>query len=73
MRLQAEISFHTALPSIFSAPKYANRLMDLVKSRNIRTCFRQNLVKVDGDKRLATFEDLEQHATTDVPVNAAVI
>lgn len=68
MRSEAEVSFHTALPSIFSAPKYATRLTDIVKNRNIRTSFRQNLVRIDGARRLATFEDLERNVTTDVPV-----
>jgi sulfide:quinone oxidoreductase len=65
------VSFFTALPSIFGAPKYAGRLMEIVKSSDIGTFFRHNLVQVDGDKRIATFEQLDNSKTIEVPVKTA--
>ena len=49
----------TALPVIFSVKKYADRLTQVAQRKDIHVNFRRNLVKVDGDRRLATFENLE--------------
>ena len=68
LRSAAEISYLTALPVIFSAPKYAAKLMQLVEQRNIRAMFRRNLVKVDGSQRVATFQDLDSGALSNEPV-----
>lgn len=59
----------TALDKIFSAPKYAEKLMEIIKDRNICVNFRHNLVEVDGKKREAVFENLDDNAKVTVKVS----
>lgn len=60
-RSESNIIFMTALDKIFSAPKYAERLMEIIKERGIHVNFRHNLISVDGKKKEAFFENLNDN------------
>uniref|UniRef100_A0AC34GX22 Peptidase S1 domain-containing protein n=1 Tax=Panagrolaimus sp. ES5 TaxID=591445 RepID=A0AC34GX22_9BILA len=55
-----EVSYNTTLGKVFAVEKYANVLAQIVKDRNIQLNTRYNLAKVDSDKRIATFEILNE-------------
>lgn len=66
-RQNVDIQYYTALATIFSAPKYAERLNDVVKKRGINVKYKHNLVAVDGASKVATFEDLDSKKQVTVP------
>lgn len=43
--------------------------MQLVEKKDIRTVFRHNLIRVDGDQRLATFKSLADDSQVEVSVS----
>ena len=59
LRDQVKIDYFTALATIFSAPKYAARLNEIVKKRDLNVNYKHNLITVDGEKKIATFENLD--------------
>jgi sulfide:quinone oxidoreductase len=59
IRNKTNISFNTALPVIFAAKKYAQRLSEIVKEKNISVNYKHNLVEIDSLKKEAVFENLE--------------
>ncbi|XP_048251074.1 sulfide:quinone oxidoreductase, mitochondrial-like isoform X1 [Haliotis rufescens] len=58
-RDNTNIIFNTSLGVIFGVKKYAERLLDIVKDRNIQVNYRRNLVEVRPDKKEAVFVDLD--------------
>ena len=61
----------TALDKIFSAPKYAEKLMEIIKERDIHVNFKHNLVAIDEKKKEAEFENLDNG--TKVKMNVGLI
>lgn len=59
VRKDVEVIYHTSLPIIFGVKKYADALWKVCKERDINVKTRSNLVKIDVDKREATFENLD--------------
>ncbi len=59
VRDKVEINFCLAGPRIFGVPKYRDALEKVLKRKEISPHYQHNLVEVDGDKKLATFENLE--------------
>ncbi|XP_053398451.1 sulfide:quinone oxidoreductase, mitochondrial-like [Mercenaria mercenaria] len=59
VRDQTKIFFNTSLDVIFGVPKYAARLSEIVKRKDIQVNFRRNLTSVDHVKKLATFQRLD--------------
>ena len=57
-RTESNVIFMTALDKIFTAPKYAAKLMEIINDRGIHVNFRHNLVQVDGEKKEAVFQNL---------------
>lgn len=57
-RDKANIIFNTALPTIFSAPKYAAALRAVAQSKNISVNYGHNLVEVRPQSKEAIFEKL---------------
>lgn len=55
-RDKANIIFNTALPSIFSAPKYAAALRLVAQNKNISVNYGHNLVEVRPQSKEAVFE-----------------
>ena len=51
--------YHTALPVLFGAKKYADSLWKVVESRGIDVNLNSALVEVDADKKEATFENTQ--------------
>ncbi|XP_067654101.1 sulfide:quinone oxidoreductase, mitochondrial-like [Haliotis asinina] len=58
-RDKTNIIYNTSLGVIFGVKKYAERLMDIVKNRNIEVNYRRSLVEVRPDKKEAVFVDLD--------------
>mmetsp|Transcript_2478 Transcript_2478/g.7062 ORF Transcript_2478/g.7062 Transcript_2478/m.7062 type:complete len:463 (+) Transcript_2478:79-1467(+) len=56
VRGDIDISFYTATPGIFACPSYRIELEKIMKAKGIHANVKMNLVEVDGDARLATFE-----------------
>ncbi|KAG1667822.1 Sulfide:quinone oxidoreductase, mitochondrial [Nymphon striatum] len=54
----ANIMFNTSLGVIFGVKKYAEKLLDIVKQRNITLNFHHNLIEVNPDRKECTFEKL---------------
>lgn len=50
-----KVSFLDGMPTMFSVPKYSAVLDTLRKEREVEGLFSTNLVKIDSDKRVATF------------------
>ena len=59
VRKKVEVHFMSAGPRLFGVQKYREALEKVVKSRGIQTHFQRNLIKVDGEKHVATFKDLQ--------------
>lgn len=55
MRDKSKLIFNNTLGVIFEVPKYADALMEVIKNRGIEFNSRDNLVKIDTAKRIATF------------------
>ncbi|RLU21349.1 hypothetical protein DMN91_005722 [Ooceraea biroi] len=64
LRSNIDVVYNTALPVIFGVKKYADSLWNVCKSRDITVNLQTNLVKVDPDKRQATFEKLNSPGET---------
>jgi len=58
-----QIEYNTALPVIFGVPKYAEKLINLTKNKNIAVNFKHKLVEVRGKDRIAVFEDIDNNNT----------
>lgn len=56
--------YNTALPVIFGVKKYADSLWNVCKARDVTVNLQTNLVKVDPDKKQATFEKLNSPGET---------
>lgn len=59
VRDQTEVLFRSANASIFSVKKYADTLEEVIERRDIHPSFQQDLIKVDGPNRKATFRHIE--------------
>ena len=58
-----DVEFLNAGPGMFGVPFFAKALMKVVKKYNIKTLFNHNLIAIDGDKKIATFETSEADGT----------
>lgn len=67
IRDQVQVHFYSAGKAIFGVQKYRDTLERIVKERDIRTHFRQELVEVRGAAREAVFRDLDNGAESVVP------
>ncbi|XP_044294763.1 sulfide:quinone oxidoreductase, mitochondrial isoform X2 [Varanus komodoensis] len=65
-RPKANIIFNTSLGVIFGVQKYAEALLEIIKSRGITVNYRWNLVEVRADKQEAIFENLDKPGETKV-------
>ncbi|TNE66140.1 MAG: TIGR01244 family phosphatase [Alphaproteobacteria bacterium] len=53
---QIDVNFHTAGGALFGVADYVPALMDYVKRYNAHLHFQENLVAIDGNKKVATFD-----------------
>ncbi|EFN77650.1 sulfide:quinone oxidoreductase, mitochondrial isoform X2 [Harpegnathos saltator] len=63
LRGDINVIYNTALPVIFGVKKYADSLWLVCKERDITVNLQTNLVKIDPNKRQATFEKLNSGET----------
>ncbi|EFN60231.1 Sulfide:quinone oxidoreductase, mitochondrial [Camponotus floridanus] len=66
LRNNIDVVYNTALPVIFGVKKYANSLWNVCKERDITVNLQTNLVKIDLNKKQATFEKLNSSGETSV-------
>lgn len=59
VRDQVNVEFMSAGAGIFGVEKYKKALQEIVDRRGINTTFKHNLEKIDGEKKIATFRNLE--------------
>ena len=59
IRNQVEVDFHLAGPRIFGVAKYRNALEKVLKRKEMNPNYNSNLVEIDGDKKVAIFENPE--------------
>lgn len=51
-----DVEFFNAGPSMFGVPFFAKALMKIIKKYNIKANFNHNLVAINGENKIATFE-----------------
>jgi len=56
VRQNIDIEFCTATPGIFACPEYRVALEAQMKQKGVTPSVKTNLVEVDGDRKIATFE-----------------
>ncbi|CAG9761849.1 unnamed protein product [Ceutorhynchus assimilis] len=59
-RTNVNVIYNTSLPVIFGVKRYADALWKICKERDINVNTRTNLVRVNGEKKEATFENLDK-------------
>lgn len=59
LRDDVKVVYMSAGQAIFGVPRYRTALEKLVAERQVETNFKQNLVAIDGQKKLATFKHIE--------------
>ena len=64
VRAETKLLFISGQPSIFAVEKYANTLRKVIERKEIEARFRESLVKVDGEAREATFQNLDSGERT---------
>lgn len=69
LRDKSKVMFASANPGIFGVPKYAAVLSQIIKDRGIETRFQHNLVKVDGERQVATFQKVGTEERVEIPYN----
>jgi sulfide:quinone oxidoreductase len=67
VRANSKVSFISAAASIFAVKKYADALNKIIKTRDMETLYRHNLVEIRAEKREAIFEDLTNGTFKTVP------
>lgn len=66
LRNNTDVVYNTALPVIFGVKKYADSLWNVCKERGITVTLQTNLVKIDSNKKQATFEKLNSPGETSI-------
>ncbi|MGE4092753.1 MAG: FAD/NAD(P)-binding oxidoreductase [Candidatus Binatia bacterium] len=59
VRYRSKVTFCSGMPTIFSAPKYAQTLTQVIARKEIETHFKHNLVELRTDKKEAVFVNLD--------------
>jgi sulfide:quinone oxidoreductase len=59
-----EVEFRNAGAVLFGVPAYVPALMSYVERYGIRLCFESKLVAVDGDAKVASFEEKDAHGAS---------
>jgi sulfide:quinone oxidoreductase len=58
VRPQSSVIFVSGNPSIFNVKKYEQALNKIIERKEIETWFMHHLIEIDGEKKRATFENL---------------
>ena len=67
VRDPSRVTFASAQPKIFSVPRYAAKLDEVIERKGIETRFRHNLTEIRPDAREAVFEHLDTKETVVLP------
>ncbi len=59
IRNNVNVIFRSANPAIFDVLKYRNALEKVVERKEIETHFRQDLIEIKADEKIAVFENLD--------------
>ncbi len=59
MRAHTNVVFETSKAVLFDVKKYSNELEKLVQQRGIDVNYKSNLIEIDGENQLATFENID--------------
>ena len=59
IRDKIQVEFISAGGAIFGVQKYRDALEKLVQEKNINTSFQRDLVKIDGERKIATFKNMQ--------------
>ncbi|USK36461.1 NAD(P)/FAD-dependent oxidoreductase (plasmid) [Bacillus sp. F19] len=59
VRSQSNIIFASGGATIFGVKKYADALNKVIERKKVETCFKHNLIEIDGEKKQAVFENLD--------------
>ncbi len=59
-----QVSFHNQGGALFGVADYVPVLMEYVNKYNAELCFNENLVAIDSDKKIATFEKVNEAGET---------
>lgn len=58
LREKTSVEYWCPGEALFGIKRYADMLEILRQERNVKACYKKELVKVDGDKKIATFKNL---------------
>lgn len=61
---KVKVEFHTAGTVIFGIKKYADSLMKMVNKYGISLNFKEDLIAIDGEKKIATFKLTDEHGSS---------
>ncbi|MFN8550572.1 MAG: FAD/NAD(P)-binding oxidoreductase [Candidatus Obscuribacterales bacterium] len=64
IRNKCKVIFASGQPHIFAVQKYATALEKVIERKKIKTHFKFNLTEINGEKKEATFENLEDKSST---------
>eukprot|EP00802_Teleaulax_amphioxeia_P013954 Tamp_14009.p1 GENE.Tamp_14009~~Tamp_14009.p1 ORF type:complete len:367 (-),score=80.62 Tamp_14009:255-1355(-) len=64
VRDNVTVNFFTNLPTMFPVKKYGQVLDKMAADKDVKVHHTSNLIKIDKDKRIATFKNLETGAET---------
>ncbi|WP_353458489.1 type II sulfide:quinone oxidoreductase Sqr [Staphylococcus coagulans] len=67
IREKANVIYETPKDAIFDVEKYKKELDKIVDEREIVVNYHENLIEIDGDKRLATFENIKTGDRKTIP------
>jgi len=65
IRDQASIEFWVPGGAMFGVKKYADKLEEIRQQRNVKANFKQELIAIDSEKKIATFKSLTDGTTSE--------
>ena len=57
---KAQVIYHTSLPVIFRAPKYAESLWKVAEAKNVKVHLNSDLIEIKPDRKEAVFQNLSK-------------
>ncbi len=69
VRPHSSVIFASGSPSIFNVKKYEQALNKIIERKEIETWFMHHLIEIDGEKKQATFENLNTQERVNIQYN----
>lgn len=63
VRKKSKVKFFSGMDSIFGVKRYADTLKEVIKRKEIEDSFRMDLIGIDGENKVATFQQIETKET----------